>query len=124
MTHKWSKCLELYRVLQIIAFDILKAFDKVWHVALLNKLHTDGIPVKLFIWVDEDSVPAPTLFLLDITDLLSLTLAMLILELFTIVFRRHSQDLEVNLDWETKNLIRLNAFKTQVELIIPQKVRH
>ena len=100
VTNSWNKSLELHGESQIVALDISKAFDQVWHDALLNKLPSYGLPPKLCVWTSnflsnrtlsvvvdgycsafhninagvlQGSVLAPTLFLLHINDLLSAT---------------------------------------------------
>ena len=100
VTHSWNKSLEYHGESQVIALDISKAFDQVWHEALLNKLPSYGLPPKLCLWISsflsnrrisvvvdghssgfypinsgvpQGSVLAPTLFLLHINDLLSST---------------------------------------------------
>jgi retron-type reverse transcriptase len=82
-----------------ISLDIAKAFDRVWHKALLSKLPAYGLPSRLCTWiagflrerrihvvsdgcasrfmplnagVPQGSVLSPTLFLLHINDMLLL----------------------------------------------------
>ena len=83
----------------MIALDIAKAFDQIWHEALLNKLPSYGLPPKLCQWISsfrnrqiqvvvdgvssnlypinagvpQGSVLSPTLFLLHINELLQAT---------------------------------------------------
>ena len=92
--HHWNRSLEFHGESQIVALDISKAFDQVWHAALLNKLPSYGLSPKLCVWIGGflsnrrisvvvdghssnfhpiNSVLAPTLFLLYIDDLLSAT---------------------------------------------------
>ena len=50
LTHHWNKSIEFHGEAQIVALDISKAFDQVWHDALLRKLPAYGLSPTLCAW--------------------------------------------------------------------------
>ncbi|XP_063540969.1 uncharacterized protein LOC134749894 [Cydia strobilella] len=100
LTHRWAQAIETKGEALAVSLDIAKAFDRVWHKALLSKLPSYGLPERLCVWVssfladrsikvvvdgecsDSMSVNAgvpqgcvlsPTLFLLHINDMLQIS---------------------------------------------------
>lgn len=96
--HAWSSAIEAFGESRIISLDISKAFDRVWHKALLAKLPSFGVTPCLLNWIEnflsnrsiavridghlssnhsinagvpQGSVLSPVLFLMFINDLLS-----------------------------------------------------
>jgi retron-type reverse transcriptase len=104
VTDRWATALQHYGETHVVSLDISKAFDRVWHTALLRKLPSFGIGDDLSKWIEsflsdrclavrvkgilsqyfktnagvpQGCVISPTLFLLFINDLLSLTKTMI-----------------------------------------------
>lgn len=97
LTHRWAAAIESKGEALAVSLDMAKAFDRVWHKALLSKLPSYGLPEKLCKWVSsflsersikvvvdgscseskpvnagvpQGCVLSPTLFLLHINDML------------------------------------------------------
>ena len=50
VTHQWALVLEKFSEISVVALDISKAFDRVWHANLLSKLPACGFhpsPISL-----------------------------------------------------------------------------
>lgn len=100
VAHLWGEAIERYGEAVAVS-DISKAFDRVWHGSLLNKLPAYGVPADLCVWISDflsersirvvidgcssdlmaidagvpqGSVLSATLFLLHINDMLQLGL--------------------------------------------------
>ena len=100
LTDRWAWAIETKGEAMAVSLDIAKAFDRVWHKALLSKLPSYGLPEKLCEWVTsfladrsikvvvdgecsdsmfvnagvpQGCVLSPTLFLLHINDMLQIS---------------------------------------------------
>jgi len=160
VTHLWSGILDGHGEAPIVSLDISKAFDRVWHRCLFVKLRHFGIDPSLISWIEsflcnrsiavrldgfiserhfvnsgvpQGSVLAPTLFLIFINDLLSLTGNPIhtyaddstlhsCLKRSTVVYRGQASaelnlDLTAIVDWGKNNLVEFNSRKTHLVLM-------
>jgi hypothetical protein len=51
VTHLWGEAIDKHGESMAISLDIAKAFDRVWHKALLSKLPAYGLPSRLCTWI-------------------------------------------------------------------------
>nr|CAH7752359.1 unnamed protein product [Callosobruchus chinensis] len=51
VTHVWNKLIHSFDEAHVVALDISKAFDQLWHASLRNRLLPYGLPVKLCDWL-------------------------------------------------------------------------
>ncbi|CAK1593568.1 unnamed protein product [Parnassius mnemosyne] len=51
LTHRWAEAVESKGEALAVSLDIAKAFDRVWHKALLSKLPSYRLPEKLCNWI-------------------------------------------------------------------------
>ncbi|CAF4754749.1 unnamed protein product [Pieris macdunnoughi] len=51
LTHRWAEAIESKGEALAVSLDIAKAFDRVWHRALLSKHPAYGLPEKLCDWI-------------------------------------------------------------------------
>nr|CAI5864641.1 unnamed protein product [Callosobruchus analis] len=52
VTHMWNRAIENHGESRVVALDISKAFDRVWHEGLLAKLAAYGLPPGLRQWLN------------------------------------------------------------------------
>ena len=52
-THIWSETIEKHGEALAVSLDVSKAFDRVWHDNLINKLPTFGLPTGLCTWISD-----------------------------------------------------------------------
>ena len=51
LSQQWTKASNIKHEIRAISLDISRAFDKVWHPALLSKLSAYGIKDQLHSWI-------------------------------------------------------------------------
>ena len=54
LTNEFGKALDEGKEMRVVFCDISKAFDRVWHKGLLNKLENIGIQGSLLLWINND----------------------------------------------------------------------
>ena len=54
VTELWNRCIHKHGEAQVVALDISKAFDRVWHEALLAKLKAFGLHKSLTYILDRE----------------------------------------------------------------------
>ncbi len=53
LSQQWTEALNARQEIHAVSLDISRAFDTVWHPALLNKLSSDGIQGHLHSWLTD-----------------------------------------------------------------------
>ena len=48
---RWSNALDKGVEVKVVALDISRAFDRVWHKGLLSKLMSIGVGGQLYRWI-------------------------------------------------------------------------
>ncbi|CAH1972377.1 unnamed protein product [Acanthoscelides obtectus] len=103
VTQLWGKLIQSYGEAHVVALCIRKAYDQLWHAALLSKLPSYGLPEKLCRWISvviggfsssSHNVNAAGKKRLATTFYLT-------------------RDLEAIAAWGRNNLVQFNASKTQ-----------
>ena len=61
LTNEFGKVLDEGKEICIVFCDISKAFDRVWHKGLLNKLENIGIQGSLLLWIKKLSYRQKTM---------------------------------------------------------------
>ena len=51
LTHRWAAAIESKGEGLAVSLDMVKAFDRVWHGALLAKIPSCGLPENLCKWI-------------------------------------------------------------------------
>ena len=51
LANEFGKALDEGKEIRVVFCDISKAFDRVWHKGLLNKLENIGIQGSLLLWI-------------------------------------------------------------------------
>ena len=51
LTQQWMEALNVRRELRAVSLDISRAFDTVWHLALLSKLSAYGTQGQIHTWL-------------------------------------------------------------------------
>jgi archaellum component FlaG (FlaF/FlaG flagellin family) len=169
ITHKLNSTLHRQGEACMVALDISKAFDRVWHAALISKCRAIGLSNTFTNWIEnflsnrliqvlvdgytsdsykinagvpQGSVLSPTLFIIFINDLLSITSNPIhsyaddstLVASYDFDKKAHAttqsvassrnnlmssinNDLSIIYDWGNKNQVNFNASKTQCCLI-------
>ena len=52
LTNEFRKALDEGKEIRVVFCNICKAFDRVWHKGLLNKLENIGIQGSLLLWIN------------------------------------------------------------------------
>ena len=147
VTNLWSSILDKSGESAVISLDISKAFDRVWHKSLVNKLIHSGLSTSLVNWINDflanrsitarvdgvksssrvinagvpqGSVFAPTLFLIFINDLTLHTGIRSTNGRQSAAVSLNS-DVDRILQWGDANLVKFNESKTHLMVVSHEK---
>ena len=90
LTETWNRSVHFFGESKVVALDISKAFDRVWHQGLISRIKSYGVGNTFILWLSDflcnrsiriylinsgvlqGSVISPTIFLLFVNDFLYL----------------------------------------------------
>ena len=53
LTETWNRNVPFFAESKVVALDILKAFDRVWHQGPISKVKSDGVGYNFIRWLSD-----------------------------------------------------------------------